>query len=83
VAYEPDRRLVLSARAWPAGAATIVISAEPSGGGTTVTIDEAPSEGLAKRLHNPVLDGVIKLRNVETLRRLEQQARLRQAAKAG
>lgn len=31
--------------------------------------------GVAKRLHNPVLDWMIQLRNLETLRRLERLAR--------
>lgn len=77
MAYEPDRRLALEAQAWPAGAASIVITAEPAEGGTLVSIDEAPNRGLAKTLHNPVLDLLIKARNVETLRRLERLAHRR------
>jgi len=75
VGYEPDHRLALEAQAWPAGSASIVITAEPADGGTLVTIAEAPNRGLAKVLHNPVLDLLIKMRNVETLRRLERRAR--------
>lgn len=75
--YEPEVCLELEAYAWPAGTARIVIRAEPVAGGTRVSIDEAPLRGIARRLHNPGLDAVIKLRNVETLRRLEQQARRR------
>jgi hypothetical protein len=79
-AYEPDRRLQLEANAWPAGTAGIVIEAEQVPGGVAVTIDEAPARGLLKTLHNPALDLAVKLRNVETLRRLEQQVRRKQAA---
>lgn len=75
--YEPDARLALEAHAWPAGTAGIVMTAEAVAGGTRVSIDEAPLRGPAKRLHNPVADLLIKLRNVETLRRLEAQARRR------
>ena len=68
----PDGPVVLKARGWPTGAARITITAEPTGDGTEVVIDEVPIEGPAKSLHNPVLDGLIHLRNVESLRRLER-----------
>jgi hypothetical protein len=74
-AYEPDRRLELEARAWPAGSARIELRAEPVEDGTLVSIDEHPLHGVAKLAHNPLTDLSIKIRNVETLRRLEQQAR--------
>ena len=72
--YKPDMRLALEARAWPAGTALIELRAEPAEGGALVSIEEHPSTGLAKRLHNPVLDVLIGIRNVETLRRLESAA---------
>jgi hypothetical protein len=75
LAYEPQSRLELEAHAWPAGTAQIVLRVEPTADGTVVSIDENPRRGLARRIHNPVLDATIKVRNVETLRRLEQQAR--------
>ena len=73
---EPTR-LDLEAQAWPAGTASIVLRVEAQVDGSWVSIDEEPSRGLAKRLHNPALDLLIKVRNVESLRRLERQARLR------
>lgn len=76
-AYEPDLRLELEAHAWPAGTARIVLRAEPAPEGTLVSIDEAPHRGPARRLHNPAADLAIKIRNVETLRRLEALARRR------
>lgn len=76
--YTPDERLELEANAWPMGTARIVLSVEDADGGTLVSIEEHPRRGLAKLLHNPVLDLLIKLRNVETLRRLESQVRGRQ-----
>jgi hypothetical protein len=72
--YLPDRELELEARAWPAGTAHIRTTAEPAAGGTAVSIDEKPFRGPAKLLHNPLVDLLIKARNVETLRRLEGQA---------
>lgn len=79
VSYAPDRRLELEARAWPAGAVGIVLAVEPTDDGVSVRIDEAPSKGLVRLLHNPLLDLAVKLRNVETLRRLERLARDRHA----
>jgi len=73
----PPSRLEIEAKAWPAGTADIVLLAEEGEHGTLVTIDEKPAQGPAKKLHNPALDLVIKVRNVETLRRLEQLARRR------
>ena len=75
--YAPDTRLGLEAHAWPAGTAGIVITAEAHGKDTTVSIEEAPLRGAARLVHNPALDLLIKLRNVETLRRLESVARRR------
>lgn len=39
-----------------------------------MSIEEAPLRVPARLVHNPALDLVIKLRNVETLRRLESVA---------
>lgn len=75
--YDPDAKLALEAHAWPAGTAGIVITAQSRGTDTEVAIDEAPLRGPARLVHNPVLDLLIKLRNVETLRRLEAVARRR------
>lgn len=72
--YEPDTKLALEARAWPAGTARIELRAEPAEGGALVSIDEHPNAGLAKTLHNPILDAIIRIRNLETLRRLEHAA---------
>lgn len=77
IAYEPDRVLELEAHAWPFGTLGIVIRVEPDADGSTVVIEESPKKGVLKALHNPLVDAAIRLRNVETLRRLEQQARLK------
>ncbi len=68
----PDGPVVLKARAWPTGSARVTITAERTPEGSEVVIDEVPFEGPAKSLHNPVLDGLIHLRNVESLRRMER-----------
>ena len=79
---EIDRpwRLVLEARARPAGVAKVALTLEPEGPDTKITIDEVPIRGLAARWHNPLFDLLIKLRNVESLRRLKKLAEDRQSA---
>jgi uncharacterized protein YndB with AHSA1/START domain len=66
----PSKRLVLQARAWPAGEARVEIDLEPEGGGTLVRMVEYPTDGAAKVLHNPIQDAVLRKRNVESLERL-------------
>ena len=79
--FEPTNFIHLEAFAWPAGTALIVITAQDSPEGCVVSIEEKPQRGPARTFHNPVFDLLIKLRNVETLRRLEQ--RVRELAHAG
>lgn len=68
----PDGPVVLKARAWPTGAARVTIACEPTPEGCEVVIDEVPLEGPMRSVQNPVLDGLIHLRNVESLRRMER-----------
>jgi hypothetical protein len=79
---DTGRRLVLEAHAWPAGSARIAISLTEGDGGCVVQIDERPIRGVAGLLHNPGWDAFIKLRNVESLRRLERLA-ARRAGRGG
>lgn len=67
---EPPRRLVLQARAWPAGQARIELTLEPRDGGCRLYLNEYPVSGIGKALHNPLADKVLHARNVETLNRL-------------
>lgn len=73
LAFEDGGQVVLKAHGWPTGAARVTISAEEApGGGSDVVLEEVPIEGPAKRLHCAPLDALIHLRNIESLRRLEQ-----------
>jgi uncharacterized protein YndB with AHSA1/START domain len=74
VSVDPGRRLELEAHAWPLGTARIEICVEQVGDGSRVLMIEHPARGAAAALHNPVVDLLIKLRNVEALRRLERLA---------
>jgi uncharacterized protein YndB with AHSA1/START domain len=80
---DAPHKLVLEARARPAGIAKVIFRLVPVAGGTDVSIEEYPIRGIAKAIHNPVQDGLIKIRNVETLRRLEKQVLERKGASAG
>ena len=64
--------------------AKVIFTLEPVDGGarTDVTIEEYPIKGPAKAVDNPVQDGLIKVRNIETLRRLAKQVAERQAGTA-
>jgi uncharacterized protein YndB with AHSA1/START domain len=70
VAYQPNERLVLQARGWPAGEARIELMARPEGSGCRVTLDERIVAGPAARLNPKLADALINARNRETLRRL-------------
>lgn len=69
---DPDRRFVLTVRAWPAGQARVVFELEPVDGGTRITMDEVPTAGPARNLYGRVLDTATHVRNIETLRRLRR-----------
>lgn len=77
----PSRRLVLLARAWPAGQARIELTLEPlPGGGCRVTINEYPVSGIGAFVHNPLADKLLYRRNVESLARFAALAERRHAA---
>lgn len=72
---DPGRRLELEAHAWPLGSVHIELTLHEDGDGTVVEMVEHPARGTAAALHNPIGDALLKLRNVESLRRLERLTR--------
>lgn len=68
-------RLVLQARAWPAGEATVAFELAADGDGTRVTLSEDATKGPATLLPRPARSLLLKFRNRETLRRLGLLAR--------
>ena len=75
LSVDEGKRLELEAHAWPLGTARIELTLEDApNGGCRVVMVEHPAQGSAAALHNPVGDGLLKLRNVEALRRLEKLA---------
>ena len=76
---EAPSRLRLRAKGRPFGTATVTLRMEPADGGTSVEIVEDP-DGLYSILAlNPVLQVFTKLRNAESLMRLEELALRRSA----
>ncbi len=76
----PPHRLVLQARAWPAGQARIELTLEEvRAGGCRVSIDEYPVTGIGAALHNPAFEALIARRNVESLARFAALAERRGA----
>jgi uncharacterized protein YndB with AHSA1/START domain len=67
---ESEKRLLLTARAWPAGEAEVELVLTPEGGGTRVDIREEGTGGAATLLRNPVGEQLIYRRNVESMARL-------------
>lgn len=76
----PERRLVMHARMWPFGSARVEIDLAPAPRGTRVTMVEMPVRGPVDIVYNRVLDHMVHLRNVVTLRRLGTLAARRRSA---
>ena len=74
-ALGPGHAISLRARAFPAGSARVRIVLEAAGdGGTEIVLAEHPLEGFARRFDNPLQRAALRLRNVESLRRLARLA---------
>jgi uncharacterized protein YndB with AHSA1/START domain len=79
VLCEPERRLVLEARARPVVVAEVDIRLTPEGDGTRVSMDEVAKGGLLGALPRAVADALIHARNIETMRRLKRLAEIGRA----
>jgi uncharacterized protein YndB with AHSA1/START domain len=76
----PRTRMKLRARGWPLGEAEVTITLTPVGAHTRVDIEEDAVSGPGAMLPKPLRDPMIKVRNVETLRRLAFVAQGRAAS---
>jgi hypothetical protein len=74
-----ERRLVMNVRALPVGHGIVTFDLTEEGAGTRVRMEERPAGGPAKPLW-PAFAPLVKLRNVETLRRLKRLAESRHQA---
>jgi uncharacterized protein YndB with AHSA1/START domain len=70
VASDPPRMLRLAAKARPLGTATVTMEIEPDGAGSMVTMTEEPRDRFTAAFFNRITDPLIRMRNVESLRRL-------------
>ncbi len=70
LAYDLHRSLKMQARGWPLGEAEVLITLEPTEGGTRITIEEDATVGPGRFVPAPVRRPLIAWRNRETLRRL-------------
>lgn len=77
--YRPDAAIVLRARAWPAGEADVMITAEAIGSGCRVTIVEDAVSGPGRLVPRPIRSAALHWRNTEALRRLDYLVRGRSA----
>jgi uncharacterized protein YndB with AHSA1/START domain len=74
LAVDPPSRLELKAKARPLGTAHVVLTLERRGGGTLVTMIENGGDPLTKLVFNPLTHLLVRGRNAESLRRLEELA---------
>jgi hypothetical protein len=83
IAADPPLCLQLRAKARPLGTALVTLRIEPDGnGGAGVWISERPDGVYAPLALNPLVHLLIKLRNAESLRRLERRAMLMSARRS-
>ena len=71
---EPPRRLKLRAKGRPFGTASVELVLEPGDDGTHVTIIEDPDQGWTPLKYNPLVQVFTRVRNAESLMRLEELA---------
>lgn len=76
-------RLVLQARTRPFGTARVTLDLIDLGRSTQVTMSEGPGDRFSRLLFNPLADVLLRRRNDEALRRLDELARKRAAAAIG
>jgi len=74
-AVDEGHAISLRVKAFPAGAARVRIILTPTDdGGTEIMLEEHPIEGFARRFDNPLQQAALRVRNIESLRRLARLA---------
>jgi uncharacterized protein YndB with AHSA1/START domain len=74
LAVDAPNRLQLKAKARPLGTATVTLILERRGAGTLVTMIEDAGDPLTRLVFNPLTHLLVRGRNAESLKRLEQLA---------
>ncbi len=83
VSCTPGREIVLQARAWPSGEASVRIEIEPAADGSRVTMTEDASHGPALVIPSVVRRAALDWRNSESLKRLTYLTEHRSASSPG
>ena len=68
--WDPPRRAVMQPKGWPIGEARVVIEVEPHSAGCRVTIVENAVKGPGTLVPGILMNTLLFIRNIETLRRL-------------
>ncbi|PRI10070.1 SRPBCC family protein [Leucobacter massiliensis] len=68
--WDPPRRMILRARGWPLGEATVTFTVEPDGEECLVHMHEVAVRGPGTLIPRWIADPVIRWRNRESLKRL-------------
>ncbi|MDQ4144961.1 MAG: SRPBCC family protein [Actinomycetota bacterium] len=79
---ESPREILLEAYARPLGIARVLIRVQPEGGRSRITITEFPSPGSMLEKLRQVVDPLIHVRNVFSLRRLRDLVEIRRVQRA-
>jgi uncharacterized protein YndB with AHSA1/START domain len=66
----PSERLVMTARGRPLGEARVELTLTADGTGTLVRMNETPTSGPGRWIHNPLNERMLVRRNIESLARL-------------
>lgn len=67
---EVPRRMRLQAKGWPAGEAEVILTLEPEGVHTNVSMEERVTAGPGRLMPPPIEGALLRWRNRESLRRL-------------
>ena len=77
IQLDPPHWMALRTYVRPLGIAIVAIDIDPHEGGSLVTIHEVPHPGTRLNALSRLLDPLIHLRNIESLRRLDRLVRIR------
>ncbi len=80
--YRPDERIVLKAKTRPFGTAKVTMEAYPvTAERVRVVMNERAADTISRTFYNPLLDRLVKARNVEALDRFKDLVGRRRAAR--
>jgi len=72
--WDPPRHALLRARGWPLGEASVAVDVQQRKNGCLIRIREVGTAGPARLIPRVITDPALRVRNVETLKRLSYLA---------